>query len=63
MTGRIRKELEAKGYADTRKYRYQIFDRAGRRAVKRIELAKLDTTAALDGWQIVEVKRCREVEA
>lgn len=56
MTERIRKEIERKGFADTKKYRYQLFETSSARMIKRIEISKLDTTAALNGWEIVEIQ-------
>lgn len=61
MNSRIRKELEEKGYADTRKYRYQIFDGISHRAIKRIERVKLDTAAAYGGWETIEITKRGEV--
>lgn len=47
------------GAVDTDKYRYLYeADNKGAR-IKRIELDKLDTTAARDGWEVVKVLQGR----
>lgn len=43
------KRLEVEGIVDTRKYRYKLSDGV----VLRIELSKLNTTEAIDGWEFV----------
>lgn len=43
------------GSVDTDKYRYVARDYPDRLEVQRIPLSALDTTAALDGWETVEV--------
>lgn len=43
------------GIVDTKKYRYCCKDYAGKREIQRLPLTALDTTAAIDGWEIVKV--------
>lgn len=40
---------------DTRKYRYICADCCDRSEIRRLPLEYLDTTAALDGWETVQV--------
>lgn len=47
MTIRFKSRILREGIVDTRKYRYVYRD--GK--IYRIELSKLDTTAAIDGWE------------
>lgn len=42
---------------DTEKYRYIAKDCGDHLEIRRIELVKLDTTDAIDGWELVEVIR------
>ena len=43
------------GSVDTDKYRYVAREYPDRLEVQRFPLSALDTTAALDGWETVEV--------
>lgn len=52
MTRVFAQKVMAHGIIDTRKYRY----RYDGKSIKRIALAKLDTAAALDGWEIVHTE-------
>ena len=49
MTKKFARKVLMYGIVDTRKYRY----RYDGKNIKRIALANLDTTAALDGWVVV----------
>jgi len=55
MTDQLKARIIREGAVDTDKYRY-IYeaDNQGAR-IKRIALDLLDTTAARDGWEVVEV--------
>lgn len=50
MTIRFKCKIIREGIVDTRKYRYVYNDGN----FYRIELEKLDTTAAIDGWEEVK---------
>lgn len=50
MTIRFKCKIVCEDIVDTRKYRYVY--RNGK--IYRIELSKLDTTAAIDGWEEVK---------
>lgn len=45
------------GSVDTDKYRYVAREYPDRLEVQRLPLSDLDTTAALDGWETVQVIR------
>ena len=45
-------KLRKNGIVDTRTYRYSVDYDNG--VIKRIKLVKLDTTEAIDGWEIVK---------
>lgn len=47
---RVKKEM----IVDTKKYRYVMKETPDFYGIKRIELNKLDTTAALTDWEIVK---------
>lgn len=49
MTKKFIKKVQAKGIVDTKKYRY--VERG--QYIKRLPLDYLDTTRAIDGWEIV----------
>ena len=53
MTKKFEQKIIHMGIVDTQKYRYR-FVSAGRVYIERIEIAKLDTTAALSGWEIIK---------
>lgn len=53
MISRIMEE----GIVDTEKYRYIAKDCGDHLEIRRIELDKLDTTYAIDGWELVEMIR------
>lgn len=40
---------------DTRKYRYICADFCDRSEIRRLPIEYLDTTAALDGWETVQI--------
>lgn len=50
MTIRFKCKIVREGIVDTRKYRYVYRD--GK--IHRIELSKLDTVGAIDGWEEVK---------
>lgn len=55
MTQDFKQRVIREGVVDTDKYRYLYeVDNKGAR-IKRIALDLLDTTAARDGWEVVEV--------
>lgn len=43
------------GVVDTEKYRYKVVDVLGGYVIKRIEKCYLETTKAIDGWEVVKV--------
>lgn len=47
----------ANGSVDTKSYRYIVKDLPGRQEVRRLPICRLDTTAAIDGWETVWVSR------
>lgn len=53
MINRIIKER----IVDTDKYRYVAKDCGDHAEIRRIELTKLDTTYAIDGWELAEMIR------
>ena len=50
------KRILGKRIVDTRKYRYVLDDdvRLERPLIKRLPIEDLDTTAAIDGWEVVK---------
>lgn len=54
MTKSFFERIMREGTVDTRIYRYYLVCRADRGYIERIELDKLDTTAALTDWEIVK---------
>lgn len=67
LNERITYELSHDGFADTRTYRYWVFDTADGCIIKRIRRAYLETTAALsdasdsnpNGWELLPPDRVR----
>lgn len=59
MKKELRERIIREGIVDTRNYRYIIrecYDAHGPRTeIRRLPLSDLDTTAALNGWETVEV--------
>lgn len=51
----FREKVMKMGTVDTAKYRYTYTEMADRAEIKRIEIEKLDTTEAIDGWEVIEV--------
>lgn len=47
----------ANGSVDTKSYRYIFKDLGYRAEVRRLPIAHLDTTTAIDGWETVAVIR------
>lgn len=54
----MKKDFEEKvirlGVIDTRKYRYRFVGSPSAPRIERIPLKDLDTTAALNGWEVVK---------
>lgn len=47
----------ANGSIDTKSYRYIVKDLPDRQEVRRLPICRLDTAAAIDGWETVWVSR------
>lgn len=47
----------ANGSVDTKSYRYIVKELPDRQEVRRLPICRLDTTAAIDGWETVWVSR------
>lgn len=48
------KRVIREGTVDTREYRYIVRERNNGAAIYRLPLEWLDTTAAIDGWELVK---------
>ena len=55
MTKKFESKVLYRGIVDTRKYRYVTKEIADHLEIRRIELSKLDTTAALTDWETVKI--------
>lgn len=55
MTKTFESKVLSRRTVDTRKYRYIVKTFPDRMAIQRIELSKLDTTAALTDWETVKI--------
>ena len=55
MTREFKARLMCNGSIDTKKYRYIYRVYADRAEIRRLPIEYLDTTAAIDGWETIEV--------
>ena len=55
MTKMVREEVLQYGTVDTKTYRYRFVECGGHGEIRRVRVEYLGTTAALDGWETVEV--------
>lgn len=55
MTKIFREKILQNGTVDTKIYRYRFVECRDHAEIRRIRLEYLDTTAALDSWETVEV--------
>ena len=55
MTKAFREKILKNGTVDTKNYRYHVAQYPDHCEIRRIRLEYLDTTAAIDGWKIVEI--------
>lgn len=55
MTKAFENRIIREGIVDTRKYRYVTRDYQDTIAIYRLPLELLDTTAAIDGWELVKI--------
>lgn len=55
MTKKFESKVLYRSSVDTRKYRYVAKKFADHLEIRRIELSKLDTTAALTDWETVKI--------
>lgn len=55
MTKMFREKVLQNGTVDTKAYRYRFVECGDHGEIRRIRLEYLDTTAALDSWETVEV--------
>lgn len=55
MTKTFENRIIRERSVDTKTYRYILVDTATTREIRRIRLDYLDTTAAIDGWELVKV--------
>ena len=54
MTKAFFERVKREKVVDTRKYRYVLDDTVGKTpCIKRLPINDLDTTAAIDGWEVV----------
>lgn len=54
MTKTFIEKVKNEKVVDTRKYRYILVDTVGKTpCIKRLPRIDLDTTAAIDGWEVV----------
>ena len=54
MTKTFIERVKNERVVDTRKYRYTLDDVVGKTpCIKRLPIGDLDTTAAIDGWEVV----------
>lgn len=55
MTKMFRAKVLQNGTVDTKTYRYRVFECVDHGEIRRVRIEYLGTTAALDGWETVEV--------
>lgn len=55
MTKMFREKVLNNGTVDTKTYRYRLVECGSQCEIRRIRIDCLDTTAAIDGWETVEV--------
>lgn len=55
MTKMFREKVLRNGTVDTKTYRYRFVECGDHGEIRRIRIDYLDTTAAIDGWETVEV--------
>ena len=55
MTKMLREKVLQYGTVDTKTYRYRFVECGGHGEIRRVRVEYLGTTAALDGWETVEV--------
>lgn len=55
MTKMFREKVLNNGTVDTKTYRYRLVECGSHCEIRRIRIDYLDTTAAIDGWETVEV--------
>ena len=55
MTKMFREKVLQNGTVDTKTYRYRFVECGGHGEIRRVRVEYLGTTAALDGWETVEV--------
>ena len=55
MTKMLREKVLHNGTVDTKAYRYRFVECGDHGEIRRIPIDYLDTTAAIDGWETVEV--------
>ena len=55
MTKMFREKVLQYGTVDTKTYRYRFVECGDHGEIHRVRIECLDTTAALDGWETVEV--------
>ena len=54
MTKAFEERVKREGIVDTTKYRYVYKVLANRAYIERVEIEKLGTTEAINGWEIVK---------
>ena len=57
MTKMFEAKVIRERIVDTKTYRYRVHEHADHMDIERIELCKLDTTEAINGWEIVKTIR------
>lgn len=55
MTKMFREKVLQNGTVDTKAYRYRFVECGDHGEIRRVRVEYLGTTAALDGWETVEV--------
>ena len=55
MTKEFREKILKNGTVDTKNYRYHVAQYPDHYEIRRIQLEYLDTTDAIDEWEIVEI--------
>ena len=55
MTKTFREKILKNGTVNTKNYRYHVAQYPEHCEIRRIQLEYLDTTAAIDEWEIVEI--------
>jgi hypothetical protein len=54
MNKQLKDRILREGIVDTDKYRYTLKELPDRTEIRRLPIEYLDTTAAIDGWEVVE---------